>query len=309
MRPTRVIALLNRGGGRLQRGEIATAEVRAAFAAAGVEARVLVPSSAELPAAVRQALREKPDAVVAGGGDGTLATVASELLRAGGEVPLGVLPLGTFNRFAGDVGVPAALADAVEVVRGGARRRVDVAEVNGRLFLNTSTVGFGAAVVERRQDPRLRNRGGKAVATVAAALRTFPDFRTPLVRLRVGDEEVRRLTPLVIVSNNACSLRFPWFGTRGCLDGGALAVTVLARPGRAAIVRALFASLVRDLRHAPAFEHWEAPEVEIGVGPRPVPVFLDGELLYLRSPLTYRILPQALTVLAPPAAAAASAVA
>jgi diacylglycerol kinase family enzyme len=293
-----VVAVLNGGGGRMSRGEVGARAVLDAFAAAGIDAEVKVPSPDRLAVIAREAAATRPDVLVAGGGDGTIATVAGELLD--GEVPLGVLPLGTFNRFATDLGVPAELAAAIGVLRSGERRRVDVAEVNGRVFLNTSTVGFGAAVVERRQDPRPRNRGGKAVATIAAALRTWPDFRSPLVRLRVDGEEVLRRTPLLAVTNNAGTFRFPHFGARQRLDGGTLHVAVLQRPHRSAVVRALVESVFRDLRDAPSFDHWQVTECEVDLGPRPVPVFLDGELLYLRSPLRYRIRAGALTVVAPP---------
>src|SRR5215207_1651885 len=136
------------------------------FAAAGAAASVIVLESPTRTArAVRQALDRDAAVVVAGGGDGTVSGVAGELV--GTHVPLGVLPMGTLNHFAKDLGLPLDLAEAVHVTVRGTVSRVDVGQVNGRVFLNHSSIGVYPKVVELRR--RWESTGlGKWVAAPQA---------------------------------------------------------------------------------------------------------------------------------------------
>src|SRR5215210_3549065 len=109
------------------------------FAARGLNARItLAESGAEIVELARRAAREDGDTVIAGGGDGTINAVASTLV--GTAKRLGVLPLGTLNHFAKDLKIPLDLEDAAKTVLDGQVARVDVGEVNGRIFLNNSSL-------------------------------------------------------------------------------------------------------------------------------------------------------------------------
>ena len=140
------------------------------------------------------------DAVAAVGGDGTVNAVAAAL--AGRSVPLLVVPAGTLNHFARDLGLPLDPVEAALLVRDGEPRAVDVAEVNGRVFVNNSSIGaYPLAVVlrERLQD---EGPGGKWTAMARAALRTFRRFPTLRVRVAADDGEIDLETPFVFVGNN-----------------------------------------------------------------------------------------------------------
>lgn len=132
----KALVLLNRGGGRVaSEGPGLVDELRAALARHGVESQVRVVDGGELAALARDG-RDGHDAVVVGGGDGSVASVAAVL--AGQRVPLGVLPFGTLNHFARDLGIPSELDAAVATIAAGRTRAVDVAEVNGRVFVTTA---------------------------------------------------------------------------------------------------------------------------------------------------------------------------
>lgn len=140
------MALLNARAGAIQRnpnGNISEAVV-AAFERRGIaaEAKLLHGSdlSAAAEAAVQQARAGKIDAIVVGGGDGTIGTVAAAAVDT--KIPLGVLPLGTLNHFARDLGIPLDLEGAVAVIAAATCRAVDVADVNGRIFLNNSSIAY-----------------------------------------------------------------------------------------------------------------------------------------------------------------------
>lgn len=123
--------------------------LREQFRQAGVEAQVvLAANGGEMTAAARKALAAASDVVVAAGGDGTINAVASVL--AGSGVPFGVLPLGTLNHFAKDIGMPLELEEAVRTIGAGRTRRVDVGQVNDRIFLNNSSLGLYPDIVHDR---------------------------------------------------------------------------------------------------------------------------------------------------------------
>ena len=120
-------------------------------------------------AALESAKAGEIDAVVVGGGDGSIRTVAGVL--AGSEVPLGILPLGTLNHFAKDLGIPLHLGEAAEVIAKGAQRDVDLAEVNGETFINNSWIGIYPYMVLDRERRRAHHKVAKWMAMVPALFR------------------------------------------------------------------------------------------------------------------------------------------
>src|SRR5687768_14742182 len=114
-------------------------EVADRFSERGVGIALRVVDGAALGEVTRESLRQGASVIVAGGGDGTISTVASILADSGAD--LGVLPLGTLNHFAKDLRIPLEMPDAIETIVHGHTMRVDVGEVNGRRFVNNSSLG------------------------------------------------------------------------------------------------------------------------------------------------------------------------
>ena len=150
----KIAVVINAGAGQGNGREQAD-KVAEAFARAGlpVPEPVLAEDAATIASAVQAALDAGARLVVGGGGDGTLNQVASALVAhpRGAQACFGVLPLGTLNHFAKDLGIPLELAEAVAVLRSGREAEVDVAEVNGRLFLNNSSIGLYPDIVRERE--------------------------------------------------------------------------------------------------------------------------------------------------------------
>jgi diacylglycerol kinase family enzyme len=296
------IALLNLEGGSLSRGIARPADVGAALRQAGVAADVRAVRGPLLSAATREAIAGGAELVIAGGGDGTVNAVAGAL--AGSEATLGVLPLGTFNHYARDLGMPQELHAAAAALAAATPRRLDIAEVNGHRFLNHSSLGYYSQVVRERAKPRVRTRLVKVMVTLAAAIRLLGKYRLSDVRLEVDGETLCYRTPLVFVSNNPGAMHLFRFGQRSRLDTGRLLVFVHRSRSRAAVLRTLLYATLHDIREDSRYEQWLLTElrVEYPHRRRPVPVYLDGELLHLAPPLLYRILPGRLNVAVPPAA-------
>jgi diacylglycerol kinase family enzyme len=271
-----------------------------AFRARGVEAAITIGSAAELRAAAKRAVGQGARVIVAGGGDGTVSTVASVV--AGTATALGVLPLGTLNHFAKDLGIPLALEAAVETIRAGHTATVDVGSVNDRTFINNSSLGLYPQLVWERE--RLRRQGrhrwtafAHAVAYVWAHYR-----RLHAIVRRDGERRIVR-TPFVFVGNNEYHTQGLQMGGRRNLTSGDLHLCMAPGMTRLAVVRVLLKALIGRLGGVDRFESLLVPEVVIEARRRRLAVALDGELTVLRPPLHYRIRPAALRVLVPVPAA------
>jgi diacylglycerol kinase family enzyme len=232
----------------------------------GIAAVVLAPGS-DLSALVSAAVAGGADALGMAGGDGSLATVAAAAWARG--LPLVCVPTGTRNHFALDLGVARHdPVGALDAFTHGLERRIDIAEVNGRKFLNNVSLGVYGDAVGRRGYRRAKLR--TLLETAAEVL--GPSVTAP--PLSVTDDRGRKHAHLavVLVSNNAYALDQPVArGTRPRLDGGRLGIVVLDRPGHK--------------RHPPG-RAWTAPSVEITAS-TPVHAGVDGEAVTLDPPLRF----------------------
>jgi diacylglycerol kinase family enzyme len=268
------------------------------FEGQGVAADIRAVPHDQLGPVIRAALDGSVDAVVAGGGDGTVNAVAAHLIGTG--FPLGILPLGTFNHFAKDLGIPAELEAAMKIIARGFTRAVDVGEVNGQIFLNNSSIGaYPQALKERDLERRLRGRP-KPVAMLIALLRVFR--LRPLHRIRVthGAQSYVTRTPFLFVGNNEYENLLKE-SKRPRLDGGVLCVFTAKSTGIRCLVRLLWASMLNRLANSRDFEYRSVSEVKIDPHQRTVNVARDGEVTLMDSPLHYRVKSEALRVLVPEA--------
>ncbi len=280
--------------------------IREAFAAAGATPRIHQVKPGDLPRCL-DIIAEGTDIVVAAGGDGTVSAIAGSL--AGGAVPLGVLPLGTLNHFARDLGMPQELAAAAAVIVARHTKQIDVCEVNGRLFVNNSSIGlYPEAVLHREQQQKATGRS-KWVAMGIAAARVLRRFRMLQARVKFPDRAMACATPLIFVGNNVYTVNFKQLGERAHLDGGVLSVYLVRSRGRLQMFWMMVRAILGRLDAVSDFEAVTATDVVVTIGSRHVQVAIDGEVTPMQSPLHYRIHPAALTVIVPatpeaPAAAA-----
>ena len=274
--------------------------IKGKFRAVGLEPAItLAGNAAEMEAAATQALQQGVGMVVAGGGDGTVNALAGVL--AGSAAAFGVLPLGTLNHFARDLNIPLLLDDAIANLARGVRVKVDVGDVNGRLFLNNSSLGLYPDIVRDREKQQRRLGRGKWLAfcwALMAALRRFPFLS---VRLDVNGKLHARRTPFVFIGNNEYTMQGLNIGERERLDGGTLSLYVAQRPGRLGLLRLAFRALFGRLAEARDFDVLLAPELRIETRHKRLRVATDGEVTVMATPLCYRIRAAALSVIVPAA--------
>ena len=244
-----------------------------------------------------RAVKENYQTIIAGGGDGTISSVASVL--AGTDRILGVLPLGTLNHFAKDLHIPLDLEGAIDTIGASHVMRVDVGEVNGRFFLNNSSLGLYPRIVREREKQQ-RLGWGKWPAFVWAAVAVLRRYPLLDVRLSLDEGEFALRTPFVFVGNNEYQMETFNVGARSCLDRGELSLYITNRTGRFGLMRLALRALFGGLRKERDFTAMCTKEVWIKTRHRRLRVAFDGETTVIEPPLHYRVRPGALRVIAPP---------
>jgi diacylglycerol kinase family enzyme len=258
------------GGGKAERFHLADEAARR-----GIEA-VQLTRDTPLEALVDDALARGADALAAAGGDGTQAIVASAAARAG--IPYACIPAGTRNHFALDLGVDREdVVGALDAFTTGGERLVDLAEVNGRVFVNNVSLGVYAQAVQQSgyRDAKLRT----LLDTIPETART--DSKAPTLRWRDPDGFAHDSGMALLVSNNPYRLGTAiGSGTRPRLDTARLGVAVLGPRGpvRQGLLR-----------------RWSLPSIEVD-GDGAIPAGIDGEAALLDSPLRFTMRPGALRV-------------
>jgi diacylglycerol kinase family enzyme len=295
MRP--VVVIINAGAGAgYDRDWVAG--LRDKFALNGLAADItLAASGEEMIETAEAAVARGVGIVAAGGGDGTVNAVASALV--GTDVTFAVLPLGTLNHFAKDLGIPLALDAAIANIAAGKPRRVDVGDVNGRIFLNNSSLGLYPDIVRDREKQQRRLGRGKWLAFCWASLAALRRYPFLSIRLQVGDAEHARRTPFVFIGNNEYLMQGLNIGERATLDAGQLSLYVAQRPSRRGLVRFAWHALLGRLGSSRDFDVLLARDFVIHTRRKLIRVATDGEVTLMAPPLHYRSRPGALTVIVP----------
>jgi diacylglycerol kinase family enzyme len=290
--------LLNAAAG-LRPGPVAgeAARVGDLFARAGVQAEVREVPGPELLSAAREAAASDADVVVMGGGDGTMSAGAGGL--AGSGKPMGLLPLGTLNHFARDLGVPTELEEAVRNVAQGVVRDVDVGEANDRVFVNNSSIGLYPAAVSLRDAWMERQSTHKWVAMARAVLDTLRWFPVVRLTLRLEEGRMNLTTPMVFIGNNRYETKLFALGKRPALDGGELWVYLARDAGRFGFIKLGLRALLGRLDDSRDFQGLGLTEMRVEDRRRRVVVAFDGEVCDMAPPIQYRVRPRALRVIVP----------
>ena len=297
LRLKEVPVILNGGSGD-GHGDEEAKRLEEAFRKAGLEPRLWpFGPGEEVREVARRALEARPPVLVAAGGDGTLSAVA-DVLR-GTDTALGVIPVGTMNHFAKDLGIPLDAGEAAQVIGTGRCIRVDVGEVNGRAFINNASLGIYADMVRKRERQQRRLRRSKRSAMLWAALEVLGRSRRLDLRLEVDGRVQECRAPFVFVGNNDYAMEGFVIGTRSRLDGGLLNVYTTRRCGALGLIGLALHALFGRLRQADDFMQWSVPHLRVESPRRRLLVATDGELNSMETPLEFRIRPRSLRVIVP----------
>lgn len=274
----------NSGGGKVERFRLVDA-----CAARGIDAVVLHPGD-DLGTLARNAARAGADAIGMAGGDGSQAVVAA--VAAEHAIPFVCVPAGTRNHFALDLGVQRDdVVGALDAFGESRETTIDLATVNGRVFVNNVSLGlYGSMVAE---DDYRDEKFKTAAETIQE--RMGPNASPFDLHLDGPDGPIDD-PQIVQVSNNPYLLKsLTTFGTRDRMDRGTLGVVTVRMDGRSDLPRLLRVEKARHPEHFPGVRSWETGELEVRSS-SPVAAGIDGESWRLNPPIRFRAIPRTLRV-------------
>jgi diacylglycerol kinase family enzyme len=296
----RFIGVLNKDGGTFRTLDMDAfvADATAAFGGRGHSLDCRIVEGRNLIRELDRAAREPAvDALLAGGGDGTVSAAAAACFRH--RMPLAVLPAGTMNLFARSLKVPLDLGEALEAIADGAPGQVDIATANGRPFVHQFSVGMHSRLVRIRNEMPYRSRIGKIVASFRAATATLSrplvfdaEVRTP------GGIENRRATAIAISNNLLGEGHVPYAEQ---VDQGVLGVYVVRPMPPTELARLALSLLVGTWKHHPLVSERQVEHVTLSFPRRKstAKAVIDGELIDLEKRVELKVHRGALKVILP----------
>lgn len=296
----KMIVILNAHAGSGYKRARANLRTRVAhlFAEAGLDPEIILVAGKDLTAAAKHAVAEGQETIVAAGGDGTVSTVAAEV--AGTNSVLGVLPVGTLNHFARDLHLPLRLSEAVRTVIDHHVVAIDIGEVNGRVFINNSSLGIYPQIVRRRTTEQKHHPFlHKASAFVWASLQVFRRFPFHNLHIEVEGKTLRRKTPFLFVGNNEYHKIGFRIGARIRIDSGKLGLYLVHPVGRWGLIHLGVRAVLAHLQQERDFEEHMVSEAFIDSRRRSILIACDGEVTRMKFPLHYRCRHRALRVIVP----------
>lgn len=293
--PVRGTLFLNPSSGR-RLGGAEPAELAAAATDAGFDV-IRLENNFDVTAAVRDGLDRGINLFVAAGGDGTVNAVIQALVQHP-AASLGVIPTGTYNHFARDLGLPLDWRSALEVILAGAKRTVDTARANHRFFVNNLSIGLYPDLVRWREKkgrdyPRWKAR-------LYAAYGTLRKYRHVNLAIETAHHREIIRTHVFMVSNNSYDLsRIGIESSREMLEEGRLSVYWLPHISRLKLMRFVARYLAGRVRDTPGFRSFRTSRLRVESSRPLIRVGIDGEVVTLTTPLTITIVPQSLAVVVP----------
>lgn len=292
-----LIILLNTGSGSREKDE-AEQEIVNVLKAGGRSATVVrLAPPAKIPALLQEAA-EKAKAsgaiLVAAGGDGTLNAVARQCHRH--RLPMGIIPLGTFNYYARMLGIPLQPAEAAGVLLSGVLRPVDAGFLNDHLFLNNASFGLYSRLIRNREEDKSRFGRFRLVAVLSAIKTLLRGQRPFAIRMTTPESVQLRRTGMVYVCNNPVQLENVGVPMEQCVRNGCLAVLILKPLKRLGALRLLWSGLLRRLGEDERLEALCARSFFVESRRRSVEAVVDGEVVRCATPLSFRVAHHALQI-------------
>jgi diacylglycerol kinase family enzyme len=236
--------------------------------------------------------------IAVAGGDGTVAIAAE--LASKHSLELAIIPGGTLNHLAGDLGIPDDIEDALRLALAGEVRPVDAAAVNDHLFLNTSSVGSYVTFVRLRE--RLERFLGYRLASIVAGIRLLISPRAFTVEVEIEGEMRSYVTPLVFIGVGERELKLPTLGGRAKEGRRGLHVMIVHGRSRARLAALAFAATARGTQSAaksPTLDAFLVTRLTIRMRRARGYVATDGEIRAVAAPLEFVWLPDAVRVVVP----------
>jgi diacylglycerol kinase family enzyme len=290
--------LLNANAGTVLNTGVTPELLHAEFEARGLP--VTIDHDCDRPFADRiaDALASGAGTIVAAGGDGTITTLASALV--GTDRNLAILPLGTVNALAKDLNVPLNIPAAIDAMANGVSHRIDVGEVNGRIFLHKVVIGIIPSLAAGREYIRGKETTAAKLAFLRYIFRRLARAKRMAVAIEPSDgpRRIERVQALAVASNSYDEGLGQFFA-RHSLDRGTLTLYILRRLKPGDFVRLVARMMMGRWRDYDALSMETVQSVTIDTHKTLLKVMFDGDVQTMETPLHFTIRPKALSVLVP----------
>ena len=296
----KILTIINKNSGmnNISGNEFTPGNIESTFKGLNIENEIIQIKGDDIARVIKSKLNSGIDALIAAGGDGTVSTAASCLIESNSHLPLAVLPAGTLNHFAKDLKLPLNLKESAEVISKGKISKIDAGEVNGKIFINNSSIGFYPKVVKKRiQSQKLGV--SKWTAMGNAILNAFNKLPLLEVIVETDKEKINCKTPFVFIGNNEYNFDILKLGTRDMLDQGFLSLYYPNNSGKYSMFRFAFLALINKLHQPKDFSIVFTKQASLNINKSRIEAALDGELFTFTPPLNYKIIPKCLNVLVP----------
>tara|TARA_R100000365_G_scaffold3283_1_gene10557 strand:- start:1633 stop:2598 length:966 start_codon:yes stop_codon:yes gene_type:complete len=289
--------VLNVNSGTVQALGVTSDTLKAMFAAHGLEVTIDADPHTPLSDRIRNAVDSDADTIIAAGGDGTVTALATAIIHS--DKNLAILPLGTANLLARDLGMPLDLDEAIGALRDMEPLAIDVSEVNGTIFLHKAVIGVIPELAAGRE--YIRGQGFSAkIGFIRYFFRRISRARRLALEITTGEGRSRiERVQAIAVASNAYDEGLGRFFHRDKLDTGLLTIYVLRHLRAGDVFRLATGMLAGHWRDYDALDISTARSVTIRSKKPRLQLMIDGEVQSMEAPLRFKIYPRALSVLAP----------
>lgn len=289
--------VLNVNSGTVQALGVTRDDLEAKFAAQGLDVTIDADPDASLDERIARALASDAETIIAAGGDGTVTALATAIIDS--DKSLAILPLGTANLLARDLGVPLDLDACIAVLAEMEPLAIDVSEVNGTIFLHKAVIGVIPELAAGREYIRGQGFGAK-IGYMRYFFRRIGRARRLALEIAPGDGPARiERVQAIAVASNAYDEGLGRFFHRDKLDSGLLTIYVLRHLNVGDMIKLATGMLAGHWRDYDALDISSARSVTIRARKPRLQLMIDGEVQSVEVPLHFKIYPRALTVLAP----------
>lgn len=235
--------------------------------------------------------------VVAAGGDGTLNAVAKKLMHT--DIPMGIIPLGTFNYVARVLDIPIDIFQAAEVIATGAYRHVHVATINDHIYLNNASLGLYPLFIKKRELYNQRFGRFPLHAYTSGLDVLLREHKSLKLSVNVDGQKYPVATPLIFFGNNQLQLCDMKLRIAECAANGKLAGVVVAKSDRLSLMKMLWKLIQGKIDQASDVYSFCAEQIQVDCKKNKLTVAVDGELIELQPPLKFAVKKSALKVMVP----------
>lgn len=235
--------------------------------------------------------------VVAAGGDGTVNGLAKLCYKH--QLPLAIIPLGTFNYFARALGISSQLGEAVATISQGIIREVSAGFVQEHLFLNNASFGLYPKLIKKREAATKRFGRKRIIGALSALRSLFENHRCFTIAYRRAGNTEHHRSHMVFIGNNTLQLETLGLDVSSCTKEDRLAVVILRSVSQWQMARLIWRGIVKNLKFEDRLQQFCADEITLETPENRLEMVIDGEIIHCTSPLTFRVEANAIKVIVP----------